>query len=334
MLSISFVSSMLFAQDSRSIAKFPQFHYLTLSMGGGYAGLLSNTDYTADFIGGGGAHVGLGYEYCYRGFWLSLGIDGQYLSSRIDPMLAVDDVNAIDTEGDECVFHYYVNRWRDNTQAVYVNIPFMIGFNKGGFYAGIGAKAGLNVYAIGQNKLEYTTSATYDWAIGDFTQMPNHFIGDFVSTADENGGKYTSLKLKPNVAAIIELGYEVYNSVGSSGVLPWRVKVGLYGEYGLLNVNGSAQEGVAPYRHPDNVTQIITPSALSTEYFVGKSVHPLYVGAKVTFMFELPVPQKCNCLQEYRGASWRNNAPKVTRKQYKKSKRIREKETREQQQQQ
>ncbi|MGM9805450.1 MAG: hypothetical protein ACI3Z7_03335 [Candidatus Aphodosoma sp.] len=321
-----FASSMLFAQGTRAVAKFPEFHYLTLSMGGGYANLLTNVKDMPDtkLNGGGGATLGLGYEYCYRGFWLSLGVEGQYIASFMNPGFEVSDVPAIDTEGDNCTFHFQTNQWRDQTQAVYLNIPFMLGFNKGGFYAGIGAKAGLGLYAIGQSRLKYTTTSTYDWAIGDFEQMPNHFIGDFVSTAE--GGKYTKLKMNPNIAAIIEIGYEVYSDEGGGSVLPWRMKVGLYGEYGFMNVNGSAQNGIAPYRHDENVTQLITPASLSTENFVGKSVNPLYIGAKLTFMFELPVPQKCNCLQDSRGASWRNNAPKVTRKQDKKIKQKREKE--------
>lgn len=323
-------SPALFAQGKKAVAKFPEFHYLTLSMGGGYSSLLTNLKDMPDtkINGGGGATLGLGYEYCYRGFWLSLGIEGQYISSYMTPGIGIPDMPVIDTEGDPCTYHYGINKWQDISRGVFANIPFMLGFNHGGFYAGIGVKAGIGLYATGQGRLNYNTTSTYDWAIGDFEQMPNHFLGDFESTVDANGGKSTKLNfMKPNVAAIIELGYEVYSSEGGGGILPWRMKLGLYGEYGFMNINNSAQSGVRPCTVlPDNAAQIVTPALLSTEAFVNKSVTPLYVGAKLTFMFELPVPQKCNCLQDSRGASWRNNAPKVTRKQDKKIKQKRESE--------
>ena len=55
-------------------------------------------------------------------------------------------------------------------------------------------------------------------------------------------------------------------------------------------------------------------------------VNPFYIGVKAALLFQLPVPQKCHCLQTERGASWRNNAPDVTRKQNKRAKKSYKKE--------
>lgn len=314
----AFSSSVLFAQ--RAAPKFPEFHYLTLSFGGGYSNFFTKLD-NARIQGSGGGIFGIGYEYCFRSFWLSLGVEAQYMSSQMTPGLDTLHVPMIDTEGDKFTMNYRFDRWRDMSQAVYLNIPFMVGINSGGFYIGIGAKAGMSVFATGKSKLEYNTTGTYPQFIEDFHGMNNHWFGDFVSEPVDK--KPTKLTLKPNVAIMAEVGYEVFATEGIKA-LPMRMKVAAYGEYGVMNINGSAQDGVEPQTFgTPNPAILTTPGYLSTQNLVGKSVNPFYVGVKLTLMFELPVPQKCNCLQDSRGASWRNNAPKVTKKQDKRSKKAR-----------
>lgn len=318
----AFATSAVVAQ--RGAPKFPEFHYLTVSLGGGYSALFSNIDNTnvahkTTTQGGPGATFGIGYEYCFRSFWLSLGVEGQYISSMMSPGLDTLHVGMNDTEGDPFTMHYRFDRWRDNTQAVYVNVPFMLGFNTGPFYMGVGAKVGFSLFAQGTSRLEYNTSATYDQFIGDFVDMENHYLSDRISQSPD--GKPTKLVFNPNIAVIAELGGEVYSFEGNKKILPWRMKLGAYGEYGFTNINGSASDAPAYAFGDPNPVDLITPAYLSTSALKGKSVNPFYVGVKLTFMFELPVPQKCNCLQDSRGASWRNNAPKATKKQKKNTER-------------
>lgn len=319
---VIFSSSLLFAQ--RAAPKYPEFHYLTLSFGGGYSNMFTKLD-NASIQGGGGATLGLGYEYCFRSFWLALGVEGQFISSQMSPGLDTLNVPMLDTEGEEFTMTYRFDKWHDMTQAAYVNIPFMVGMNFGGFYAGIGAKAGINVYASGASKLEYNTSGKYEQLIGDFVNMDNHWFGDFVS--EKEGGKPTKLVFKPNVSVIAELGYEIFSAEGGKGVWPMRMKLGAYGEYGLMNINGSASDAKAYSFGDPNPAILLTPAVMSTDKLQGKAVNPFYVGVKLTLMFEIPVPQKCNCLQDARGASWRNNAPKVTKAQDRRTKKGQAKES-------
>lgn len=316
-----FTTSVVVAQ--RAAPKFPEFHYLTVSLGAGYSNLSTKLD-NATIQGGPGAVFGIGYEYCYRSFWLSLGVEGQYISSMMNPGLDTLHVPMKDTEGDDFTMNYRFDRWQDNTQAVYLNVPFMLGVNSGAFYAGIGAKVGLNVYATGKSTIEYNTSGTYDQFIEDFVDMNNHWYGDFVS--EPTGGRPTKLTLKPNIALIAELGGEIFSTEGGKGILPMRMKIGAYGEYGLTNINNSAANADAYTFGNPNPAILNTPAYLTTSDLTKKSVNPFYVGVKLTLMFELPVPQKCNCLQDSRGASWRNNAPKVTKKQKKNTERSQSRE--------
>lgn len=345
----------LFAQ--RGAPQFPEFHYLTLSFGGGYSSIFSNLDdapavlsgsYSAGTSGmtvpgGGGATIGIGYEYCYRALWLSLGVEGQLITSSIKG--SIDSLfvpGMMDTEGDPYTHIYVTDRWRDNQMAAYLNIPFMIGFNSGGFYAGVGAKVGMSVYGQAVSKMQYHSDGRYDQFIEDFEKMPNHFFTDY-EAAPENNGKPTKISFKPNVALIAELGYELYSAEATKKVLPWRLKLGVYGEYGFMNIlpdnpgRSMMDFSVAPDGQQNPAQLVTNPYYLTSGMYKmnndgtyktdggGNNIsavgNPFHVGVKLTFMFELPVPQKCNCLQDSRGASWRNNAPKVTKRQKKNTER-------------
>ena len=317
LLLTAFSSSAVMAQ--RGAPQFPEFHFFTMSFGGGYSSLFTNVE-GAKVAGGGGATFGLGYEYVYRAFWLSLGVEGQYLSSFMKPDLQNLEVPMFDTEGDPFTMTYRFDNWQDVTQAAYFNIPFMLGFNAGPVYAGVGAKFGLNLWGVGESKVKYTTSAQYDQFIGSFEGMPDHWLGEQVS--EPIGGKPSKLAFNPNVAIIAEVGAEIYSQERTKKVLPFRMKLGLYGEYGFTNANKNATDA-NPFVFGDpNPVILNTTSYLTSASMQGKSVNPFYIGAKLTLMFEMPVPQKCNCLQDSRGASWRNNAPKATRKLKKKTDRI------------
>lgn len=341
-------SSTVVAQ--RGAPQFPEFHYLTLSLGGGYSSIFSNIgdapatlggQFNAPMTGvtvpgGGGATLGIGYEYCYRAFWLSLGVEGQLITSSINGYIDSLRVPMTDTEGDPYTHHYITHRWRDNQMAAYVNIPFMLGFNSGGFYAGVGAKFGISVYGQAVGNMKYHSIGTYDQFIGNFEGMPNHFFGEY-DAAPENKGKPTKLAFKPNVALIAELGYEIYSAEATKKTLPWRMKLGVYGEYGFMNIlpdnegrslldfsENPAQLVVNPFYLTDGMYQMNGDGTYKLDgggNNVSAVGNPFHVGVKLTFMFELPVPQKCNCLQDSRGASWRNNAPKVTKKQKKNTER-------------
>lgn len=315
LLALIFVAQLSAQKGSPS---FPEFHYITLSLSGGYSSLMSNFENTK-VPGMAGATFGIGYEYRYRSLYLSLGFEGQFISSRLVPGIDTMHVGMLDTEGEKMTYHYALNKWIDDQMGVYVNIPFIIGFNVKGFYMGVGAKAGMNLWGSTASKLDYTTSATYDRFISDFVDMPNHFYTDYQSKSDK-----LPLALKPNVAAIFEIGYDVLNIPKGKNQIPLVLKLGAYAEYGFMNV--FTEVGSAPTLSYDSTD----PSKiLLTPYYLGDRVlnqakapvvNPFYIGVKAALLFELPVPQKCHCLQTERGASWRNDAPKATRKQNKSSK--------------
>lgn len=318
---------------------YPEFHYLTLPMSVGYSSYLSpgfkNEAGLENFSNPGkvGATIGIGYEYRYRKFWLSVGIEGQLLTSRLRPGIAQIDTMMYDTDQENDPdrlnrYSYHFNKWNDDQLGVYGCVPFMVGVRFNAFYIGVGAKVGYSFYGTSTPSANYTTTSHYDRFIDDFHDMPNHYL----TTYDAGVTSPNDLKIEfgLNAAIIAEIGYEVYHSEGSKHVRPWILKLGAYAEYGLLSAytnNGNIKPQMEFAQAQDQAgNSVQDPSKILLRPFYtahdtrNVNINPLYVGAKLTFMFNLPVPQKCHCLQNERGASWRNTAPKPTKSQNKHAK--------------
>lgn len=339
-LLLALIGVMLFNVDANAQKrKYPEFHYLSLPMSFGYSNYLApgfkNQVSTYSNPGMVGATLGIGYEYRYRLFWMSMHLEGQVITSRLRPGIAQIDTMMYDTDSHydskkrENAYHYKFSEWHDDQLGVYGCFPIMFGFRVNAFYMGIGAKVGYSFYGTSTPAATYTTSSTYDRYIADFEDMPNHYLTEY-STGLTSGGKDITIDFGINVAAIAEIGYEVYHSEGSKHVRPWILKLGAYAEYGFLSAytnNGNIQQMMDMSTvNLSNGTTAVDPSKLELRPFYKShdtrdvTISPLYVGAKLTFLFDLPVPQKCHCLQSERGASWRNLAPKETKKQDKASK--------------
>lgn len=303
-------AGLLFAQ--RGEIDYPEFHYVTVSASGGYTNLLSDIE-NVRIPGSGGVLLGVGYEYRVKLFWLGLGVQGSLINSSLIADDMVIDKPMRDQEGEDMTYHYQIQRWSDRQMMLDVDVPFMLGVCVGRFYMGAGVKAGLNVYGHSASALSYRTSASYDRFPDDFQDMPNHWYDNF-----DTRGK-TPLHFGMNMAALLEVGGEVLNLNGTKKRLPMRMKVGAYAEYGFISVYKNAQPS-DPFIFDETNPAIVLPVAYYKSANITSPVNPLFVGVRLTLMFELPVPQRCNCLQTENGASWRNTAPKVTREQNRKVK--------------
>lgn len=338
-----FAALMLFSTPNAVAQKrlYPEFHYLSLPISFGYSSFYSPKfkDEVSTFKVPGkvGVTLGLGYEYRYRMFWMSMHLEGQLLTGRLRPGITSIDTLMYDTDVEYSApdrlnkYTYHISKWHEDQLALYGCFPLMFGIRMNAFYMGIGAKFGYSFHATSTPTFEYSTTSHYDRYYDDFHDMPNHSLTGYEAEYDEASTKFD---FNFNVAAIAEIGYEVYHFEGSKRVLPWILKVGAYAEYGVFtayeNKSGEPVDHELTYKlYIDPISQVPTgeydPSHLViTPYYRAHStknvpINPLYVGVKATFLFELPVPQKCHCLQKERGASWRNMAPKQTQKQNKKA---------------
>ena len=80
-------------------------HFINVWGAGGYANLFNSVPYTRA-IGGPGALVGFGYELNYKRFVFNFGLEFDYKYVNIGRDDFRMDVDMIDTEGDDMVFHY------------------------------------------------------------------------------------------------------------------------------------------------------------------------------------------------------------------------------------
>lgn len=344
-ISILLLTSLLLFSMNGVVAQkrlHPEFHYLSLPISVGYSSYLSPKfkDEISTFENPGkiGTTLGIGYEYRYRLFWMSMHLEGQLLTGRLRPGVTSITKQMYDTDISYSdperlnEYTYHISDWHEDQLGLYGCFPLMFGFRANAFYIGVGAKFGYCLTASSTPTMKYSTTSQYDRYYEDFHDMPNHSLTGYEATYND---KETEFNFNFNIAAIAEIGGEIYHYEGSKKIQPWILKLGVYAEYGL--VSAYKNEGNEPLReinpgiYIDPLTHQEVPGTLDPARLVvtpfyrahstdGVSINPLYVGVKLTFLFELPVPQKCHCLQKERGASWRNLAPKETRKQNKKAK--------------
>ena len=264
----------------------PEKHYLTCWGEGGGGFLLNNHVGTKN----GGVFdyaVGVGYEWQRRKFILHTGLEFQRFGGVLRTEPFMHEVPMMDTENDEFTGRFYFQENKDAYSLGYVNLPLMVGGQFGRFYCLGGCSLGVNVFgsSLVENKIKST--GYYEEFIGEFEDMPNHGF-----TTREVTANYR-VDMKVNVALSMELGYCI---IPSDEKPLWSYRVGLFADYGLLNIHkGTYSEPLilelsgAEYYWP------VQNSLLRTTAWSGEKLHPLSVGVKFTVLFSFPEKYDCHC---------------------------------------
>jgi len=261
-------------------------HFMAVYGGVGYQTMLMNASVVRSNWGVAPA-LGFGYRYFRNGFLLQLGIEGEftYANCKIDDQQLV--LPSVDSEGDDFLLHASFTGSKDVIRTAMLHLPVMIGVEHQRFYCLAGAKIGFGIYGETAANTIMTTEAEYDRFFDYFVQMPNHNLEDNVPVQ----GKYHSLRWQtPSVQLHLELGARLES----------RLYLGLYADYGLLNIhtNTSLGDRISYAKDENEVWRFtICPSMLSAE-MVDKCVNPLVIGVKFTYLFELPKRQKCVLCKE------------------------------------
>ncbi len=263
-------------------------NFFTMWASGGYSNFLHTIpDTKADGLGGGA--LGVGYEYQYGKFFFNLGAEFSYLNSISSMNMDQYTVDGIDTEGEAMQFHYNFSRFNDMHSAGYVSVPLALGFKTNYFYMSVGAKIGYAVMGSSKTTAQFTTTATYPPLIGDFENMPDHFLSEYTSTASE------PVTYNMNVSGVFEMGWYIGPDLGDKKA-KWRYKLGVFAEYGFLSMHSSENAGDVLIINPENLTDVaVRPLFLRTptkDY----SINPLYVGVKFTALLRLPDKEFCFCI--------------------------------------
>lgn len=283
------------------------------------------------FVGG---SFGIGYEYQgARGFWMSLGLEGQILSGRLhhtDSIHCIEGVmdGNVETGPSIATVEYTLIKWKEIQTNVYVTLPIMFGYkHESGMYFGAGAKLGYGLYnRINGNfgyadcNLKYPGRYPANGIIEDVPLMG-------VQATDAN---FMSL---PQVNPMVEIGWQGLDTEISKKSR-MRFKFALVGELGMLSAykNRDLKEELFDYAlldgfRPDDLKDFFKavnsfystmPIGLSASDFTKIKqnneglpiidrvfdnfdkptvLRSWFVGVKATIMFEMPKRKHCNCLQ-------------------------------------
>lgn len=108
-------------------------HYGIISLGGGYYSLLEQFD-DLNTIGGGTIAISGGYQFNYRGFWLSVAGEFQYWQSNAFTLGYQYDQLMYDTQGKSMTYHFDLSPSKEVSYGLIVNVPIMFGYTFSGFF--------------------------------------------------------------------------------------------------------------------------------------------------------------------------------------------------------
>ena len=267
-------------------------HFLDVWGGGGYDALLHGMEHTK-VPGGGGFHVGAGYELNVNNFLLQTGAEFQWFSSKTRLSGYAEDYPIRYDDGhvqSELLYHYNFLDYSEKHRAGYVNVPVMVGWKFDRYYALVGAKVGLNLMGSYAAEGQVRPTVTEPTAIEDFTT-----IYDPVGMSGAG-----DLALGLNVAASAEFGVTLdewlprnMTRLSNRRRTPVSYRAAVFVDYGLTDANKAS--AFSPLVQPLADAQGVVADPLALEYShlpastlaEGHPLHNLYAGVKLTVQFDL-----------------------------------------------
>jgi hypothetical protein len=193
----------------------------------------------------------------------------------------------IDTEGDFFQMHLHVDKSRDLSHMVNLNIPLLMGGEWGRFYFLIGPKFSINVYGATSSSAMVTTYGEYERYYDDFYDMPNHQFITGLPVKSEP----LKMKWNFNILAHVEIGGRVGHMFKHKQfrINPDKVRMYLaaYVDFGVLNLH--TVQGGAPvfgYQETDHGVQFYSQPLMISNLANGVTFRNLNVGIKYTIAFE------------------------------------------------
>ena len=357
-VSFLFVSFVSYAQKGDPNLSSRNSHFITISLAGGTSGFAMMPSYGSILSEGAnftddsksivlhpdslnitpllGGSFGFGYEYQgARGFWISVGVEGQILSGGLhhtDSIHRIESVMDGDYRPEEADVEYTVINWQERQMNAYVTMPIMLGYkHESGVYFGAGARVGYSLYnKIGGDFGFADCNLYYEGKVpmmGIYKELP---LTD-VQSQDKNF--MNVLQVNP----MVEIGWQGLDKEISKKSR-MRFKFALVGELGALSAykskdgrgqlfNYSSLDGFIPEDLPDffksvNSFYSTMPLGISQGVFDDFKneggfenfdkptiLRSWFVGLKATIMFELPKGKPCNC--------WKFNVKKPWTKNFK-----------------
>ena len=277
----------------------------------GYSSLLQNfnTDFTGHSLGGFGGGAGFGYQLRYKKFLFTTGLEYEQYNSTLkltdsqgEPLTQTFAIS-----GTTMDYTYSFPLMRDHWQMGYLQLPLLFGAEFEKLYFLAGAKVGYNLFAKSESRIEMNTTAYDNMLMGPIHDVSSHYL-----VTGEKRTASSSLAAGLNVALSAEIGLNLDPFITyqpkkdkngkkkeNNFANNLHYRVGLFAEYGLLNVqqasNASSRTNALPtvfLADPTDPSVLPITSALQTKSAADVRVNPLLVGVKASIWYELPRKQK------------------------------------------
>ncbi|MDR0738067.1 MAG: OmpA family protein [Prevotellaceae bacterium] len=272
---IAFIAAVLVAISAGAQSR----HQFSINAGGGLSSLQYNLETGKNKTGFGGT-LGLDYTYFFSEKWgISTGLSGALFNGKYE-LSNLREV--VYTEWDDFQGIATTKNYSETQQAILLNIPLMLRFESGKFYAAIGAKVGIPLSTTYKSRFSEVETVGYFISDDFYIDDPEMGFGTF-NGIDHKG----DLKLKTAFFTSIEAGIKL-----------GKFYTGLYLDYGLNNINNSPsqEQKLVPYTISDsddmstaliqipNTLNSALSASIDNKRIVDKVV-PLAAGIKIGFIF-------------------------------------------------
>ena len=275
-------------------------HNIAVWGGVGYSGLVNNypaatsgIGYTGDFsnkfVGGGGGMIGVGYEYKYKNFIMSVGPEFRIFSST-DKLLFASPYDQPLSQYDQTK-HYLFNDLRENQAIGQIMVPILFGGTFDMVYFKAGAKVGYTILGNYHQKGLLTTSITDPMAYDpDWKDIASR--GAYTDAAFDARGKNAygldvavSAEVGVNLDQLLSSDWQKANEQRARSI---RMRVALFADYGVVNMNiGNSATAFAA-----TTEDAIATTSLHQSEWATSSLNSLLVGVKFTAMLQMNKEKK------------------------------------------
>lgn len=321
MTGVSVVDAAPKKKKKKSEARYHDMHLVSFWGGVGYSGMVNNyqggTLYNAtfdpQFIGGGGGLLGVGYEYHFKKFMLTVGPEFRIFSSQDNFRFFDADGNTTPLQSlrvepyglDYPMTQNYHLRLHESQAVGQVMVPILFGANFDKYYFLAGGKIGYTIFNTWRTAGRLTTTITDELAYDpEWQNILNHYAMSG-SAAKHPLMQAGNGKLPRGLDAAVsaEFGVNVekflseeWNAVNDTRKYPFHMRLGVFIDYGLINQN--VRLGGSPL-HLTDVVEVADGSvtgglaqgiSLHQSDYATSAVNSLLVGIKGTFLLQLNKP--------------------------------------------
>ena len=271
--------------------------YIGPTLSGNFVQTIDHMRQTHSRLGGGGG-IGIAYEWQREHLLLRTGVEYALQC----PSLAVDSqwlaLDMIDTRGVLMTYRGLLTQRTDHMTMHQVTAPMMVGGIWRGAYVLVGAKIAVSLANTAHIRAQLKTAGDYQGRYYEwFENMPNHGYHDLEPVTSKH-----SLQLKRlDVRLAAEVGYTFHLNPYSGLKLSPLLRVGLFAEYGLINILSS--DNTTPRTSADwsQYLHVDMTHIYASQESTGMRANLLTYGLRLTLLFPVSNGQKqsekCYCIE-------------------------------------